>query len=353
MSGTNKKLRSKINTAFWLSLAALLLIFLLKDTGFDIKFVLNRVFTPLVRLISIMTLTLFLTALIEAKGWSKVVASISRPLLRLGNLSDWSATAFTTAFLSGIAANTMLWNAFKEGRISKKEMFISALLNVGLPSYFLHLPITFAIIVPLTQKAGILYMTITFCAAVIRTVVIIMFGRITLKGPDGPSVNKEDSSVSNANKKELTVGKLFKKYVTKRLSSIVLYTVPIYMLVVLLRLHGFFDMVQHATAQLLKTSALPIEGISVVVFSIVAEFSAGAAAAGAMLQEGILTVKETVMALVLGNIIATPIRALRHQLPRYLGIYTPGTGFALLVTGQVLRVTSVILATGIFWLIYG
>ncbi len=268
--------------------------------------------------------------------------------MRLGNLSDWSATAFTTAFLSGVAANTMLWNAYKEGKISKKEMFISALLNVGLPSYFLHLPVTLAIIVPLAQQAGILYMAITFLAAIIRTVVVILAGRILLKRP----TQTADIDSQPDPKKNKSVAELFKKYLTKRLLSIALYTVPIYMLVVLLRLYGFFEELQHMTAHILQTKAIPVEGISVVVFSIVAEFSAGAAAAGAMLQEGVLTIKETVIALVLGNIIATPIRALRHQLPRYLGIFTPGTGLALLVIGQVLRVASVLLAAGIFVFLY-
>ncbi len=350
MNRSGKRIRQRLNITFWLLLSIFLLVLLLKETHFNLPFLWSRILFPLLRLMAIMAGTLFLTAVIEAKGWSRMVAAISRPLIRLGNLSDWSATAFTTAFLSGIAANTMLWNSYKEGKISKKEMFLSALLNVGLPSYFLHLPVTFAIIVPLAQEAGILYMAITFMAAVIRTIFIILAGRLILKnGKDLPQ-GLEDFGEKEGQKQGIMP--LFNKYVTKRLFSIALYTVPIYMLVVLLRLHGFFDMLQHATANILKTNAIPVEGISVVVFSIVTEFSAGAAAAGAMLQEGVLTVKETVIALVLGNIIATPIRALRHQLPRYLGIFTPGTGLALLLVGQSLRIVSVVMATGIFLLIY-
>ncbi len=344
-----KRIRRLLGTLFWIVLALFLFALLLKETNFDLRFITSRVFVPLLRLIAIMAATLYLTAVIEAKGWSRMVAALSRPLVRLGNLSDWSATAFTTAFLSGIAANTMLWNAYKEGKISKKEMFLSALLNVGLPSYFLHLPVTFAIIVPLAQEAGLLYMAVTFLAAIIRTVIVIIAGRVMLKGPAHHAM---DEQAHQQEKGRAGIMELFKKYLTKRLSYIVLYTVPIYMLVVLLRLHGFFEMLQHTAAHLLKTNAIPVEGISVVVFSIVAEFSAGAAAAGAMLQEGVLTVKQTVLALVLGNIIATPIRALRHQLPRYLGIYTPSMGLALLLIGQALRVISVIMAAGLFFIIY-
>lgn len=294
---------------------------------------------------------LFLSALIEAKGWAKFVSVLSRPLMKMGNFSDWTGTAFTTAFLSGIAASTMLWNAYRDHRISKREMFISALLNVGLPSYFLHLPITFAIIVPLVGPAGMIYLAITFFAAVIRTAVIILAGRILLAGK-GRGADIERHGEATAEKREKKVMDLFKKYLSQRLSRIVLYTVPIYVLVVLSRFWGLFDILRDASTHLVTTKVIPIEGISVVVFSIMSEFAAGAAAAGAMLQEGVLNVKQTVAALVLGSIIATPVRVLRHQLPRYLGIFRPSTGIALIISGQLLRVTSVALTGAVYWIFF-
>jgi hypothetical protein len=57
---------------------------------------------------------------------------------------------------------------------------------------------------------------------------------------------------------------------------------------------------------------------------------------------GILNVKQTVLALLIGNVLAFPIRALRHQLPHYMGIYSPRLGAELLLLGQLLRVISII-----------
>lgn len=130
-----------------------------------------------------------------------------------------------------------------------------------------------------------------------------------------------------------------------------MYTVPIYIMVVLLQQWEFFDWLQHKSASIITSEALPVEGISVVVFSIVAEFTAGAAAAGAMLNAGVLTVKETVLALLFGSIIATPVRAMRHQLPRYLGIFQPKMGIIILLMGQALRVTSVVIVGFIYFLV--
>jgi len=351
MGTARKGLFQKKGTVVWLLITAVTFYLLLEETDFNLMLVARKVLWPVSRLIAIMTGALFLSALIEARGWSNLVSGLSRPLMKMGNLSDWSGTAFTTAFLSGIAASTMLWNAYQEGKISKREMFIAALLNVGIPSYFLHLPVTLAIIVPLVGSAGAIYLSITFLAAVIRTIVVIAAGRFLLSRAENRE-NIEKSQQDFRKRKPQKVMDLFRKYITQRLFGIVLYTVPIYILVVLCRLWGLFDMLKEASAHLVTTNVIPVEGISVVVFSIVAEFTAGAAAAGAMLHEGVLSLKQTVAALILGNIIATPVRALRHQLPRYLGIYTPSTGIALIVIGQLLRVTSVALAGGLYWILF-
>jgi len=312
----------------------------------------SRVMWPLLRLVIIMGLSLGLSALVEGMGWNSVVAALSRPLMRAGNFSDYSGTAFTSAFLSGVAANTLLWNAYQEHRVSRREMLLATLLNLGLPSYFLHLPVTFAVIVPLVGRAGAIYITITLLAAVVRTIVVITLGRVLLRSGHGRGTGRgtePDSRSLSREEKIQNVRKLLKKYLKTRLGKILCFTVPIYLFVALLQQSGFFHWLQQASAHLFVGESLPVEGISVVVFSIVAEFTAGAAAAGAMLSAGVLTVKQTVIALILGNIIATPVRALRHQLPRYLGIYQPRTGIQLLIMGQALRVTSVIIVA---WLYY-
>ncbi len=312
----------------------------------------SRLAWPLLRLVSIMAVSLILSAVVEGMGWNSIVAGLARPLMRAGNFSDYSGTAFTSAFLSGIAANTMLWNAYRDHRISRREMFLATLLNVGLPSYVLHLPVTFAVIVPLVGSAGAIYLGITFFAAVLRTVVVIVLGRLLLGKHHATKQDEPRRAEGTREEKLQKVRRLAEKYIKKRLLNILCYTVPIYILVVLLQQSGFFHWLQQQTAHLVTSRSMPVEGISVVVFSIVAEFTAGAAAAGAMLSAGVLTIKQTVTALLLGNIIATPVRALRHQLPRYLGIYQPRIGIQLLLAGQALRVVTVVISGLLYYFLF-
>ncbi|MBW1926259.1 MAG: nucleoside recognition protein [Deltaproteobacteria bacterium] len=320
--------------------------------GMDWQLVVHRIAWPLSRILIIMALSLSLSALVEGMGWSAIIANLSRPLMRTGNFSDWSGTAFTTAFLSGVAANTILWNVYKEKKLSRREMLLATLLNLGLPSYTLHLPTTIAIIIPLVGRAGLIYVGLTLMAALLRTIIILFLGRLMLPSPEkmrGPGPEYQDREGLEPRKER--VKKLLAQYLSGRLNQIAMYTVPIYIMVVLLQQWEFFDWLQHKSASIITSEALPVEGISVVVFSIVAEFTAGAAAAGAMLNAGVLTVKETVLALLFGSIIATPVRAMRHQLPRYLGIFQPKMGIIILLMGQALRVTSVVIVGFIYFLV--
>ncbi len=71
-------------------------------------------------------------------------------------------------------------------------------------------------------------------------------------------------------------------------------------------------------------------------------------AAFALLEQGVISVEETVLALIAGNIIAFPVRTLRHQLPRYMGIFQPEMGLKILFLGQFFRVASLVLTAGVF-----
>lgn len=347
------KKRPDLAPYVWTAITFLSLAILYKTPGVDWPLIIHRIAWPLSRLLIIMAFSLGLSAVVEGMGWSGIVARLSKPLMRMGKLSDWSGTAFITAFFSGVAANTILWNVYKEEKITRREMILANLLNLGLPSYTLHLPITLAVMVPLVGRAGFMYVCITLAAALLRTVFVLFLGRITLSSPrkmhdSGPECQK----MTQERRGWERIKELLARYVLDRLSRIAMYTVPIYIIVVVLQQWEFFNWLQTKSGAIITTEALPVEGISVVVFSIVAEFTAGAAAAGAMLNTGILTVKETVLALLFGNVISTPVRALRHQLPRYLGIFQPTMGIIILTTGQALRIISVVVAGGIFFLVY-
>jgi hypothetical protein len=261
--------------------------------------------------------------------------------MKFSNLSAWSISSFTSAFLSGIAANTILFNAYTDNNIKKKELFIANMLNHSIPAYLLHLPAILAILVPILGAAGLIYVSVTMISSLARGFLALLLAKFFLKREILYNPAKSDISQSNEDKNKDILA-IIKKNTFSRFIKIFTYTLPIYSFTVLIQELGFFNWLQDKSANLF-TSFIPVQGLSVIVFSIIMEFNAGAIAAGAMLNNGVLDLKQTVLALVIGSVIATPIQALRHQLPTYMGIYTPVLGLQLIIINQVLRILSIIL----------
>jgi hypothetical protein len=303
----------------------------------DPTFVWKRLIKPLLRITLFISLGLFVGQLIEASGWTGRLSAMVRPLMRWGHLSDSSGASFTTAFVSGTAAQAMLVTFQEEGKLSRKEVILTSLLN-GLPAYFLHLPTTFFIILPLAGQAGLLYLVLTLMATLLRTAGLVAYSRMSLP----PRMLEMAGQERERTQWKALFLDTWQKFL-KRLKRIMLLVVPVYLVVMLISQLGFFAWLRLKLAGGITTTLVPVESMSVVIFSLVAEFTSGFAAAGALLDAGALTIRETVIALLLGNVVATPVRALRHQLPYYMGIFRPKLGVLLIVLGQTLRVISVII----------
>jgi hypothetical protein len=190
----------------------------------------------------------------------------------------------------------------------------------------------------LAGQAGLLYLVLTLIATLLRTAGLVTFSRFSL----APRVLKMVDEKRERKPWGVVIEETWQKFL-KRLQRIMLLVVPVYLVIMLVSQLGFFSWLRLKLAGGLTSTVVPVEAMSVVIFSLVAEFTSGFAAAGALLDAGTLTIRETVIALLLGNVVATPVRALRHQLPYYMGIFRPKLGVLLITLGQTLRVISVVI----------
>jgi hypothetical protein len=239
----------------------------------------------------------------------------------------------------------MLASFLREGKMGRKETVLAVLLDT-FPSYFLHLPTTFFIILPLVGKAGIVFLLVTLTAALLRLGAVLVYTRLTLPAPDLTltAVRSEPTDW-----RALLLGSAGR--LSARLRRILLIVAPVYLTMLLVSDLGFFEWLRRSVAMGMSHRLFPVEGISVVIFSLLAEATSGYAAAGAMLESGTLSITQTVLALIAGQIIGAPLRAIRHQLPYYMGIFSPGMGITLIVASQCFRVLSLVVAAGLFLLV--
>lgn len=304
----------------------------------------EKVIRPLMRLTGFISIGLFIGLMVEGMGWTERLAVMARPFMRWGHLSQQMGAVFTTTFFSGTASLSMLMSFYQDGSLNRREVTLAVLLNT-FPSFFLHLPTTFFIILPLTGKAGAIYLGLTFGAALLRLITIVTCSHFVLP-LSGVVYNEKIFENKNWKGMAREAGKKLKS----RLGKILMIILPVYLIIVLVSDMGFFLWLRKSLALGISSAFIPVEAMSVVIFSLVAEFTSGYAAAGAMLDAGTLDTFQTVLALLLGNIIAAPVRALRHQMPYYMGIFSPGLGAYLMLISQAFRIVS-LMAVGLIFIL--
>lgn len=307
---------------------------------------------PLVRLSLSISVGLLVANLIEALNWTRGVARVTEPLISLARLKDVSGAAFSMAFFSGVAANTMLAEAYDKGTLSRRELILSNLFN-SLPTYLLHLPTMFFLVVPFLGGAAFVYVGLTLLSAVLRTAFIVLLGRLWMPPlPKGCVVCRLDEAAraEDGEGKWRRALRVSLRRFRKRIGKVLTFTVPIYILVYFLNRHGIFGMLEGFLAEHAGIlSWLHPKAMSIVVFQVASEFTAGLAAAGALLEAQALPVKQIVLALLVGNVLSTPMRAFRHQFPFYAGIFKPVLATRLIAASQALRAGSVAAVTALYY----
>jgi hypothetical protein len=303
---------------------------------------------PLLRLLFFVSIGLLLANLIESLNWTHRLARLATPLIRRGNLSDIAGASFVMAFFSGISANTMLAEGFDQRKISKKELVLANLFN-SLPTYFLHLPTLFFLSVPLIRGAAFIYVGLTLLAAVLRTATVVGLGRLLLaERPAGcVACRLEQNQVSGWRQILALTWQRYKR----RIRRILIFIVPIYVLFYALLQLGIFAWLEQIFSRVVPfPTVLHPQSLSIVVLQLGAEASVALAAAGALLDAGTLGYREIVLALLVGNVVSSPLRAVRHQFPYYAGIFSPRLALELIVYNQGFRVVSLILVgTGFYY----
>jgi hypothetical protein len=241
----------------------------------------------------------------------------------------------------------MLAEVYEKKTISKKELILANLFN-SLPTYFLHLPTTFFIIAPLIKGAAVVYIGLTFGAAILRTLFITLLSHFLLPAYCTSSQPQQKQAEKTGFK---VAWQRTRKRFEKRIRKIIRFTVPIYILFFFFSQAGLFRMLEDfMAAHLAFLSWLSPKAVSIIALQVAAEFTAGLAAAGALLASGSMVYQQVVLALLVGNVLSSPIRAVRHQFPYYAGIFKPRMAMQLIVFSQSFRTISIALVALFYYL---
>lgn len=305
---------------------------------------------PLCRLLLGLAAGLLLANVLEALRWTRHLARLAAPLARVAHLRQVAGAAFALAFVSPASANGLLADRYDAGELSRRELMLANLFN-SLPAFFTHTPTIFFMTWPVLGWPACIYVGLTLVAALLRTALTVLAARHLLPPP--PPAPPLPTGAQPAFALRSALHKAGRRFMA-RLPRLVLFTVPVYVIMFLLQRQGIFSAAETWLAQHMDwLSFLKPQAMSIIVLHLAAELGAALGAAGSLLQAGGLDAHDVVLALMVGNILSTPMRAIRHQLPAYAGFFRPALAIRLIVANQGLRAASMVLVTLAYVLCYG
>lgn len=312
----------------------------------DMALISGKLLLPLGRLVLVMCAGLLLAGLLESLHWTRFVARLASPLARFGHLREVSAASFALAFFSPAASNALLAEAYARGEMSRREMVLANLFNSS-PAFLVHLPTLFSMVFAFLGTRAFVYIGLSFAAAALRTFVTMLAGRLLLPASaPGKELGRRESEKQSPGQVARAVWKRFKK----RIGKLLKYTIPIYCLFFALQQSGHFSAAEAWLADHAAWfSFLNPKSIGIVAMYLLAESGAAFSAAAALANSGALAPQEIILALLVGNIISTPMRAVRHQFPSYAGYFAPSLAALLVFMNQTCRACSLIFVAALYY----
>lgn len=307
----------------------------------------QKLLLPLLRLCATMCIGLFLASLLESLHWTRFVSRLASPLARIGHLREVAAASFALAFFSPAASNSLLAEAHSRGELSRREVVFANLFNSS-PTFLVHLPTLFSLVFAFLGARAFIYVGLCFVAASLRTLGTVLAGRALLPKPPRELPRPEQKPADRGFWREAL--QLTYKRFKKRIAKLLLFTIPIYCLFFAAQQVGWFAAAEDWLAgHAAWFSFLNPKALSIVAMYLLSESGAALSAAASLADSGALSTAEIVLALMVGNIISTPMRAVRHQFPAYAGYFTPSLAFTLVIMNQLCRAVSLIAVSALYY----
>ncbi len=268
----------------------------------------------------------FIGTIIEQRNWSKFVAFIVKPIIRFGRLPDICATSFITSFASAHASNNMLVSAYDSKEISRGEMIIAGIANSFPRKLFMTVKlINFIPIFPVLLVA---YLSIQICVGLSRTILLLFINRIYFnkkrKILGDKALNKIISDKLKATPSWENSFLTAKKRTMLFMKKMFLITMPIYIIVLYLSKTGVLKKIEKLIPDSLDFILTP--EIIDIMLTRFASLIAAIHHSSEMLAASQVTVMQILIALLAGNIITTPFRTVKRNLPIALAIFPKRDG---------------------------
>ena len=300
---------------------------------------------------SVMFVSLFGVELLMQLGAMRRLEPLGKPVARLARLPAESAVTFLAGIGSLVAANTMSAQFYQDGRLSGRELVLSAVLNT-VPLHFKEaLTFHFPIILPLLGlELCLIYVAAFWLAGLLKLAFVILWGRSSgrtaVRSPDAepwPECPPHAPGCMDRTFRQL-IGDAF--HARKKLfRRMILLLGGVTFLIQLMVQSGLMSHVDRLVRPVTDVFHLPPAVIGPVSAYILSP-TVGITYMANLLNDRLVTGFQAIVALLVGGLLMMPVTRLRGTLPRYTAIFGVRYGpfICLLTLGLSLLARAIVLA---------
>ncbi|MFU8653068.1 nucleoside recognition domain-containing protein [Methanotorris formicicus] len=281
-----------------------------------------------IKISTIVLITVFVVNYIMNTGIMKKFSDLLSPILKKLKINPLSISSILACFFSPTVGYSILSEGLKENKINEKEIIGTSLAN-SFPSVLSH-TFTFFIpvVVPILGWTGILFVLIRLGVALAKTIIGFVYLSIVSK-----DYSFEMQNINKMDKKE-NAKKSFKRTIkfAKRLIPILFFMMT---LVIYLSKVGFFDYVERFVQPI--TNLLNLNpNVGILALTEIMNVQAAIVMAGGFLNENILTPKEVLIGLIIGNVLTFSTRYVKHSLPLHVSLFGAKLGTKIVMINAII-----------------
>ncbi|WP_054842955.1 hypothetical protein [Vulcanisaeta distributa] len=262
-----------------------------------------------------------------------------RWITALSGLPSYCSLPFIVSLVSPSTASSMLIAMYKDGRLTRRELYISSLIN-SFPALLSHLRTLMPVLLSTMGVYGLLYLLILMTLGLMQMIIFAILGR------RGSSRDRDEDGIAELTEQAVN-GSFNLGRVLKLIVRIVLVTSITSVALTVIELLGLNNYLSDYLSHMFGT--LSPYAVSLIVAYVISD-NAAFAVAGTLINEGlsgILIIKW----LLIGYVALSLTRGIRHNAPYYLGIYGLKDGVTIMLISILTRALLALLVLGILYLI--
>jgi len=306
-----------------------------------ISFKISLIYT--VKVLSIVLPTIFIMDYLINSGIMEKILKRILPIIKHLNINPLSLSSILACLFSPTVGYSILAEGLRSNKISEKEVIATSLAN-SFPSILSHTFTFFLpVVIPILGLTGVAFLFIRLGVALVKSIVGLLYLNKLSRNRD----TERELEIKGCKKKGIKASFYSTLKFSRKLVPVMFITM---FLVVFLSKLGIFQYLNNLIMPVTERFHLN-PNVGLLALTEVINVYGAVVMAGEFLRENILSSKEVLIGLTVGNVITFSSRYVKHSLPLHISLFGPKLGTKIVMINGAITLFLDIIVIGFLILI--